>query len=71
MSFNERNEAFRNAESAILQEITQPIATVDLVRKLMPHIDDEYSIRAAIWFLIGRGRLEILRKDNRVLLAKV
>ena len=71
MSFSERNEAFRNAESAIMQEITQPISTNDLVLRLTPHIDDEYSIRAAVWFLIGRGQLEILRRDNRVLLAKV
>ena len=71
MSFQERNEALRNAEVAILHEISQPIATADLVDRLMPRIDDEYSIRAAIWFLIGRGRLKIERENNRVLLAKV
>ena len=71
MSFKERNEALHNAERAILQEISQPITTSDLVRRLMPKIADEYSIRAAVWFLIGRGSLEIKRENNRVLLAKV
>jgi hypothetical protein len=71
MSFQERNESLRNAEQAILNGISQPITTRDLVDQIMPQINDEYSIKAAIWFLIGRGHIEIRRENNCVLLAKV
>lgn len=70
-SFQERDETLRNAETAILQGISHPIPTSELVSNLMPQIKDEYSIKAALWFLIGRGQIEIRRENNRVLLAKV
>jgi hypothetical protein len=71
MSFQEQNQALRNAEKAILNELTEPTPTADLVRRVMNTSADEYSTRAAIWFLIGRGKLEIRRENNQVLLAKV
>lgn len=54
-----------------MQEITEPITTKQLVQSLTLKLADEYSIKAAIWFLIGRGQLEIQRASGRVLLAKV
>jgi hypothetical protein len=71
MTFQERNEALHKAEAAILEEVTHPMTAGELVRSLKPRIADEYSIRAAIWFLIGRGALEIRRENNAVLVAKV
>lgn len=71
MSFQEQNQALRNAEQAILKELKEPTPTADLVRRVMDTSADEYSTRAAIWFLIGRGKLEIRRENNQVLLAKV
>jgi hypothetical protein len=40
------------------------------VSRLKPQFGDEYPIRAAIWFLIGRGDLKIQRDRNHVLLAR-
>jgi hypothetical protein len=71
MSFQEQNQALRNAEQAILNELKEPTPTADLVRRVLNTSADEYSTRAAIWFLIGRGKLEIRRENNQVLLAKV
>jgi len=71
MSIQEQNEALRDAEQAILNELTEPTPTADLVHRILSKSGDEYSVRAAIWFLIGRGRVEIRRENNRVLLTKV
>jgi hypothetical protein len=65
-----REESFRRAEAAILEAITAPMSASDLVKKLKPQFRDEYPVRAAIWFLIGRGNLKITRTQDNVLLAK-
>ena len=71
MSFKEQNQALRNAEQTILRVLNEPTPTAVLVKRVMDTSADEYSTRAAIWFLIGRGKLEIRRENNQVLLAKV
>jgi hypothetical protein len=70
-SIQEQNQALHDAEQAILNELTEPTPTADLVSRILSKSSDEYSVRAAIWFLIGRGLVEIRREENRVLLAKV
>lgn len=66
-----REDAIRQAETAILETIVTPMPTRELVAALKPRFRDEYPVRAAIWFLIGRGVLKITRDDNQVRLARV
>jgi hypothetical protein len=71
LGYREQGELIKMAEAAILKAIAKPVRTKDLVHALMPVVADEYSIKAANWFLIDRGELEIRRETGQVLLARV
>lgn len=59
----EREAMLRRAEVSVIEEIDAPIAPNDLIDRLTRRGLDDYVVRAAIWFLIDRGRIE-LRKDQ-------
>jgi len=71
MTFREKDERIRRAEEALLGEIAaEPRTTKSLVLDLRARAWDDYSIRAAMWGLIGRGQAELLKRDAKVWLAK-
>jgi hypothetical protein len=59
-----REERIWDAEDEIMGEVNGlPVTTDDLIVNLKARQFDEYSIRAAIWALIGRGDL-LLRSER-------
>jgi hypothetical protein len=71
MNFRKRQEQIWDAEDEILSEVQQsPIPTDTLIAKLLSRQLDDYSIRAAIWALVGRGDLELRQERGDVLLAR-
>jgi hypothetical protein len=71
VNFRKRQEQIWDAEDEILSEVQQsPIPTDTLIEKLLSRQLDDYSIRAAIWALVGRGDLELRQERGDVLLAR-
>jgi hypothetical protein len=55
----ERERKLDLAERSVLDESRDPIAPITLIDRLKSRGIDEYSIRAAIWILIGDGKLKL------------
>lgn len=71
IGFRQRQAAIWLAEDAILAAISgSPITTAGLIADLKRRQLDDYSIRAAIWALVGRGALELRREQGDVWLAR-
>jgi hypothetical protein len=71
VNFRKRQEQIWDAEDEILSEVQQSrIPTDTLIEKLLSRQLDDYSIRAAIWALVGRGDLELRQERGDVLLAR-
>lgn len=71
MSFRKRQEQIWCAEDEILTEVQHlPIPTDTVIDTLKIRNLDDYSIRAAIWALVGRGELVLLPQRGDVLLAR-
>jgi hypothetical protein len=71
ISFKKRQEQIWRAEDQILSEVCQnPVPTDALISTLKQRDLDDYSIRAAIWALVGRGALELRQEQGDVLLAR-
>jgi L-rhamnose isomerase len=70
-SFRERQQRIWNAEDAILSEdLNDPVPTDALISKLLgPELDD-YAIRAAIWALVERGKIELRPERGDVFIAR-
>ncbi len=70
-SFRERQQKIWNAEKAILSEdLGQPIPTDTLISNLLKRKMDDYSIRAAIWALVERGKIELRPERGDVFIAR-
>ena len=71
MSFRKRQEQIWEAEDEILSEVQhQPLPTDTVITTLKTRNLDDYSIRAAIWALVGRGDLELRQERGDVLLVR-
>jgi hypothetical protein len=71
IGFRQRQAAIWLAEDAILDAVPgAPISTAGLIADLKHRQMDDYSIRAAIWALVGRGALELRREQDDVLLSR-
>jgi hypothetical protein len=68
MTVQAREQMLDFAEQSILNESSLPIAPALLVKNLKSRGIDEYSIRAAIWFLIDGGK--IVLTPDRMLVAR-
>jgi hypothetical protein len=71
IDFRKRQERIWDAEEVILSEIDGvPVTTDALIDDLKHRQFDEYSIRAAIWALVGRGDLVLRRERGDVFVAR-
>lgn len=71
INFKERQEQIWNAEDDILIVVRDsPVPTDTLISQLMERHHDDYSIRAAIWALVGRGDLELRQEQGDVLVVR-
>ena len=65
-------DVLRRTEDAIeekLTEASQPMATKTMLEEIVRETSlDEFELRAAIWRLIGRGKIE-LTKDRKLAAA--
>jgi hypothetical protein len=59
MTVQAREQMLDVAEQSILSESGVPIAPALLITNLKSRGIDEYSIRAAIWFLIDGGKIQL------------
>ncbi len=69
MTVQAREAMLDEAERSILIESRNEILPTELIRTLKSKGLDEYSIRAAIWFLIDGGKIELT--PDRKLVARV
>lgn len=65
MNVQARDEMLWRAEDAILRIATTPTPTSILIDKLRTEKIDEYFVRAAILFLMDRGRIR-MTEDRKV-----
>jgi hypothetical protein len=68
MSVQARDEMLWKAENAIMNRVGTPTGTADLIRQLKIDEIDEYFVRAAILFLLDRGRLQ-MTSDQKLVAA--
>ena len=59
LTVQEREQRLDEAEESVKAHAEHPIKPQALIERLKRNGFDEYSIRAAIWILIGDGQLEI------------
>lgn len=71
IDFRKRQERIWDAEDVILREIDGVPKTTDaVIASLKRRRFDEYSIRAALWALIGRGDLVLRQERGDVFVAR-